>query len=618
MRAEAQAGGEPRSKLGAALAEAQLLPTLDALRRGLCPRELDDPLFMYACELGHPKNFYGRAGLPRMHNAWEMQLLVDEGLLFYLYWLCTRALLEADSHEALASRIEQGFAAIELDDPAATRARTRACYAREIEAFVGQQRAGFGLDEARRFALERALVRAYLRLAVSAPAGVLTLDLFPANTGPNNVSEGLLGLVSANGSADGSTRARRFWSIRAESFTRYYGINLAKQLRRRGLHFGLVVPYANSVRHIAMTRCWPIDGAENIARYVSAAQLARRELLESQARAGGGGEPARAPVLLVSGYSQGGAAVRLFNDALSGLDPSTREYFRRAVPRGYLPRCRTLESLSEGRVRDSWPLQVHSVSIATMGGVDGLAFAERFPRLLAGRALARDQRGGAGVLSRANHHRGVHVAICHDLDPARWIVPGPLVLAHRRLRGDRRNKHNLVRILLRFGGPAKALHGGVWTQGTRRAFANNPAAQALLDDVCARTISSRFVDQAEYYDERCTRAAFPHLVMGALGYPGWAVVAKFAEALEQLERSPSPRPGALLLREPSWRLDILPRELIYDEVVGRAQAFDQRLRSQAQLLLSRLEARSAHERELAEALRERFLQLGVRRHLLEE
>ena len=71
-----------------------------------------------------------------------------------------------------------------------------------------------------------------------------------------------------------------------------------------GPRLGLVIPHANGVQHIALTRCWPIDGAENAARRLEARRRARADF------SAGGGDPGPAPPILGSGYSQGGAAVR--------------------------------------------------------------------------------------------------------------------------------------------------------------------------------------------------------------------------------------------------------------------------------------------------------------------
>ena len=553
-------------------------------------------LWMFTCVRGHPANLYERTGVPRTHSAWEMQLIIDDGLLFALHDHC--AAFVADGDDAALDRL----AALLEGDEAERRARARAHYASAIEPWVarGSRPAAEGPLGAY---FDRVVLEAYIRLAISTPGAVLTFDLFPANTGTDNISEGLKGLVRARWTADGLTGSRRFWSIRAESYTRYYGYNLAKVLApgHGAPRFGLVVPHANGVRHIAMTRCWPIDGAENLARYVSLAQARYRELGESLTPR---------PQILASGYSQGGAVVRLFDDALAGVDVVGREYFRSSIPRGYLRRCRALRAVAEGT---SWPLVVHSSSVATMGGIDGVAFGERFPE------LASDQRGASGVRAHTNRSGGVHLAVCHDFDPARWIVPGPLI----RGRRDRSAaKLGLVRILLKFGGPAKALHGGVWMAGTEHAFTNNPPARALLDEIEAKLVSPRFIDEHRYVDERCCRPAFAHLVVGALGYPGWVVVDKFRAALdEHAKRRPAgaeARARAPLFAESSWACDILPPELVFDEVVGRARAFHEDQQQRAEQLLERLEDELERGSEaLAEALRERLGPPFERAHMLD-
>lgn len=602
---------------------------LEALRHGRKGGPRSSALHLFPCVLGDRRNLYGAMGLPRTHAAWEMQLIADDGLLFFVYdqaLSAVRDAVELDSFEAAIEAL--AASSCELDD-AALRARARAHYAARIEDFVFTfRRASRGAsaligDPEWLLRFERVVIEAYVRVAVARPGAVLTFDLFPASTGDDNVSEGLKGLISASGPRHGSWTARRFWSVRAETYTRFYGVNLAKELSAGGLRFALVVPYANGVRSIAMTRCWPIDGAENIARYVALAQ-ARRLELELARRAQGLEATGKPPRLLVSGYSQGGAAVRLFDQALAGQDVRSRAYFRHSAPRGHVRDSRTLAALAAGHYADSWPLVVHSVSVATMGGVDGVGLGERFPQL---GALARDQRGASGVLARSNGYGGLHMAICHDHDPARWIVPGPLLHAHRRLRPEHRRKLNLVRILLKFGGPAKALHGGVWMAGTELAFAGNPPAQRLLDACSEAMLSTRFVDEADYHDERCVWSAFPHLVVGTLGYPGWAVVAKFDQSLrahaEAAARGELDSPGGArveLLREPSWCCDILPREQAYAEVVGAAERFQLRQHERARRLLARLAhgpaANSREQREFIELLRERLGPPSHRRHLL--
>lgn len=604
--------GSPRARRWRAYLDTRLGP-LRAWARGelsldasWCEAECR-ALWMFTCVRGHRQNLYDRTGVPRTHSAWEMQMIVDDGLLFAIHDHCAAFVFDGD--EGAVSRLATLLAG---PDTAQLRARTRAYYAGAIEPWVARgpwDRRRPALGGAHGAYFDRVIIEAYLRLAVSTPAAVLTLDLFPANTGTDNVAEGLKGLVRARWTADGLAGARRFWSIRAESYTRYYGYNLAKLLARspEGPRFGLVVPHANGVRHIALTRCWPIDGAENIARYVELAQARHRSLARS---------PSPAPRILVSGYSQGGAAVRLFDDALAGVDVVGREYFRESVPRGYVRRCRALAELDALARR--WPLEVYTASVATMGGIDGIGLHERFPEL---DGLSADQRGAAGVRAHANGLGGVHLAICHDLDPARWIVPGPLPKLRRRLSPAQRRKLDLVRTLLKFGGPAKALHGGVWTTGADHAFARNPPARALFEEIEAKLISPRFVDEHRYVDDRCRRAAFAHLVVGALGYPGWVVVDKLRASLAERDArlaAGAPEPGELLLAEPSWACDILPAELVFDEVVGRARAFHEAQHQRALAFIDALERELEDGGEqLLETLRARFGVPFERIHLLD-
>jgi hypothetical protein len=526
-----------------------------------------EALSMFAYTRGHEQNLYTSTGIPRTHNAWEMQLLTDDGLLFMLYERCCDAVRRSASRAELRAAFERLSELLDSSDPAALRQRAREWYASHIADFLCDGRAP--LD--RHF--ECIVLRAYILLAVSCRSSTFTLDLFPAHTGPDNVSEGLKGLVSHGRLAGNRPRVRSFWCSKAESYTRYYGINLAKQLNFNSLRFSLVVPFANGVRHIALTRGWPIDGAENIARYI---EQIRSAWVES-------GHRAHPPKILVSGYSQGGAAVRLFDEALRGGDVIARAHFR-----GYSQKCHALK-----RLRNQTEIPIHTVSIATMGGIDGVGFSERHPQWI---ELAEDQRGAAGVHARANAHGGLHLAICHDFDPARWVLPGSLT--------------NLVGRLLKFGGPELAFHGGAWTRNTESAFEHIPAAKALIDDVSRNMISSRFVDEHRYADDRCTRAAFPHLVVGTLGYPGWVVVEKFVAALTELEAGRTE-----LLHESSWCCDILPEDQPWSEVVARAMIFHRRQQQRASAVVAKLER--SRSSALAEHLRGRFLESGRRRHMLE-
>ncbi|MCA9693808.1 MAG: hypothetical protein KC636_29750 [Myxococcales bacterium] len=566
------------------------------------------PLVLFECSAGHERNLYTPSGIPRMHAGWEMQLLADDGLLFLLYARCHAAIVSTS-----AEQLRVAIAALgeELDarDPAALVERARAFYAAHIDAFVGAAGAR-AIDHegplARSF--ERVVIQAYLRLAMTAPRSIIALDLFPAHTSPGDLDEGLRGLVA------GLTRVRhagtqRFYCYRAESYIRYYGLNMARALDGDALRFSLVVPYANGLGHLALTRCWPIDGAENTARYIDAIDHAWAEY--ERAFAGQGAAP---PRILVTGYSQGGAAVRLMDDAARGVDVRARPYFRRAAPRVYLQRCRALARLIEG----GWPrsaLPLHTVSLATMGGLDGVGLAERFPEA---RGLGADQRGSSGVWARANARGGLHLAICHDLDPVRWVLPGPLTNVHRRvLRGEQ--KLSIGRIMLKFGGPTRALHSGTWTGGTQSAFEGNPQARALLEDTARRILSERFVDEHLYVDERNGRAAFPHVVVGTYGYPGWTVVAKFAEAHAALEaqRGGGRDVPALLLRERSWSYDILPADHDYEALLVAAASFHEPQRRRAEALLRRLaRAPTGDVAALAEALRERYVGEPRRAHLL--
>lgn len=585
--------------------------TLDEAARRRCRVAIHE-LLTFIYEPGHRANLYSRAGIPRTHNGWEMQLLVDGGRLFALYSGC-RALVEGPcpDRQALRASVEQLCARLDSARPEAL----IQAYAAGVEAEL--RRPPARVDELVETYLERVVIEAYLRLAMASPAAILTLDLFPAHTGPENVREGLKGLVTVRAARASHRRARRFCCCRAESYTRYYGLNVAKQLARSGAEqgaeprrFGLVVPHANGVRHITLTRCWPIDGAENAARHVA---LARRLWAELGAR------DSAATQILISGYSQGGAAVRLLDDAIHGQDVLARAYFRRGAPRGYGGRCRMLARVIDGEWREHPGPTIHTLSVATMGGLDGWALSERHPELA---ALAEDQRGAAGVVARSNVHGGVHLAICHDYDPARWILPAPLLdLARARARHRRPRRLSIVRVLLAFGGPNLTLHGGTWSAGTKQAFRGNAPAEALLDEIHAGIVSELFIDERDYFDERCARAAFPQLVVGTHGYPGWIVVEYFARALEAARADARADAGAELFHEGSWRYDILPSDQRYAQIVGAAARFDQRQRRRALALLAALESgqgRGARSGDLLSSLRRRFAEPGRRRHVLRD
>ncbi|GEM_PF-6700867 len=595
-----------------------------------------DELFMFVNVAGHPNNLYSCAGLPRLHNAWEMQLLADGGLLFYLYARCVEALRGTGDHGTgdhgePSRQLEALFTELVTLPPRALIAQTRRYYAAHIVEFLGpgqpsKLRAG-GLSA---LFFESLIIQAYMRLAICRERSVFTLDLFPAHTGPDNVVQGLKGLLKTQTTSPRS--ARKFYCCRAESYTRNYGRNLAKILdysgARGGLTFSLVVPHANSVRHIVVTCCWPIDGAENIARYVDRLLTNREQHHRALGPAGPTGPTAplhpagptgdHSPQILVCGYSQGGAAVRLFNDALSGVDVTARAHFRKQAPRIYKTQARMLTAIMSGAWAERHASPIYTVSVAPMGGNDGVGFAERLPSL--GSELADDQRGASGVRSRANTYGGLHLSICHDYDPARWVVPGPLTNIHRRwAHGER--KRGLVRILLAFGGPARIFHGGVWTSRTEQAFTRNPAAMALFNDVKHGMLSEVFVDQARYFDPRCNRDAFPHIVMGTFGYPGWVVVTKFAAALQELRELPDQSPDRsstdagrrLLLNESSWNCDILPADHPYEQIVATAARFHDRQRRRALAILARVEAATA----IADTLRDRYAAPTRRVNLVE-
>ena len=611
-----------------------LAPQLAAVRRawGCRPEAPLDPVVDRSCRLalhelftfiyapGHPANNYTRAGIPRTHNAWEMQLLIDGGLLFALYIDCLEIVEARGDDDDLRARVGELCARFDTSQPEALRRELAERYAAEIEGAL--QRRPPAVHPLVQTYLERVVIEAYIRLAMATPAAVLTFDLFPAHTGPENVREGLKGLVTVRLARASHDRARRFYCCRAESYTRCYGLNVAKELARAKspgeqsagapLRFSLVVPHANGVRHITLTRCWPVDGAENAARYVA---LARRVWRERERELGPrSGE--LGPRVLVSGYSQGGAAVRIFDDAVRGVDVLARPYFAGGAPRGYAARCRELSRVAAGEWRSQPGPALYTLSVATMGGIDGRSLSEQseLPE------LAEDQRGASGVRARANPHGGLHLAICHDYDPARWILPAPLFNLDRRLR-RRERRLSIVRILLKFGGPNLAFHGGTWSAGTRQIFRDNPRAQALLDDVQADLASPAFVDEHRYFDDRCERAAFPHLVVGTHGYPGWMVVEYFARALAELSDRAGEQAGeqAELLHEGSWRYDILPPDQRYEDIVAVAARFHERQRRRGLALLAELESgrrRSAIRDELIELLRRRFSEPGVRRHLL--
>jgi hypothetical protein len=537
-------------------------------------------LFMFVCDPGDPHNHYSRTGIPRTHAGWEMQLIVDDGLLYYVYERCCAALRDCRDEASregpglwaercrrdeasregpglwaercrrdeasLRAAVAQLHGWLDAEDPEHLRARLRSHYAATIVEFVAHQRRfePHGRELLTAY-FECLIIHAYLRLAAAAPGSTIGFDLFPAHTGPDNVTQGLRGLI--NFGEVSHRGARRFYCCRAETYTRYYGRNLARALAdQAALRFGLVVPHANCVRHIAMTRCWPIDGAENIARHVERVSSTWAEYVVAH------GPRERPPTILVCGYSQGGAAVRLFDDALAGIDVLGHPYFRASAPRWYAPRCRVLARLIASAGSRAWAGRtgptLHTVSIATMGGIDGAAVAK-----------LDGARGVTGVLAHANSRGGLHLGICHDHDPARFIVPGPL----RPNAGAR----SIVRVLLEFGGPAQVLHGGTWTAGAHQAFAEVPSAMALIDEVDRLRVSERFVDESAYFDERCAGQAFTHMVVGTYGYPGWTVVETFTRALARLGA-----PERELLREPSWAYDILPRAHDYVAIAGSRAA----------------------------------------------
>ncbi|MCA9699022.1 MAG: hypothetical protein KC431_15970 [Myxococcales bacterium] len=530
---------------------------------------------MFAYQEAHPANLYGCSGIPQTHAGWEMQLLVDGGLLFMLYARALAALEQPESCERMCMSLCRDFdrSADELLQ------MSRAHHSDHIATFVAQaRRPPPGFDEL--------IIATYLRLGASSPGAVFTLDLFPAHTGPENVRAGLAGLLTQRG-------ARKFHCRRAETYVRYYGINVAKALG--GPRLGLVVPFANGVQHITLTRCWPVDGAENAARMIAAFDSARGAWLEA-----GGDREGTSPRLLICGYSQGGAAVRLLADAMLGVDVLAREHFSQAVPRAYLPRARALRRWIEGRVdRGDDPTPIHTVSVATMGGLDGVGLCDRLSEWP---TLAEDRRGAAGVRSRVNGQGGVHLAICHDLDPARWVVPGPV--------------DKLAGCLLQFAGPNLVFHGGTWTADSERAFSAVPEAMVLIEDVQRTMLSPRFVDEGRYFDPRCARAAFPHLVVGTYGYPGWKVVEAFVAALGILECSEAVPAGTALTHEASWAYDILPPEHDYAATVAEAQRFHRTQRRRARGLLAGLGTDNPARAALEAALREHCLEPLARRPLL--
>ncbi len=122
--------------------------------------------------------------------------------------------------------------------------------------------------------------------------------------------------------------------------------------------------------------------------------------------------------------------------------------------------------------------------------------------------------------------------------------------------------------------------------------------------------------QPEYFDDRCAREAFAHLVVGTHGYPGWVVVGKFGLALRARARLGEPAPRTELLREPSWSVDILPEDQGYEAIVGAARRFDEQQRRRAARVLRRREAELEAEAEAL--LRERLAAPSERAHLLRE
>ncbi|MCE7996281.1 MAG: hypothetical protein HEP71_30160 [Roseivirga sp.] len=458
------------------------------------PKDAPDPLkakvenhFFHRLS-GRKGNLYTNWGIPQTHNAWDMQYLLDDGRLFYLY-ACAKKYFEflnvgfdkfqfgIFSQDMLMPIAETAFADLDIF--------YKQQYKKYIESKIPEPEYNKYLWEC----VQYEIIQAYIQWACKIDKAYLTLDLFPTSV--------------ADAAGDAKDKHQRFSTSGYESYSRVYTVKLCQLLQQKdasGFTFSLVVPYTNTVPNINRTNALPMDGVENTVHYLQ--DICVRH------------EGIGLKNVYVMGYSQAGAVVKLLNDFLCKPYILTRykDYLYNTVARDLLTAQKTYPYITKGVNMLKSRLSVNTISLAPMGGLT---------------VCSTTKEVKTGCLTKFNNVNGRHLSICHALDPVKVVIP--------KKEGYVNYAHFYANLIHFKKSEAGLLHGLLLSsipKGSQQTFAealtgnNLNHLNTLLTDVAfvvnKLNYHNKFLEETGEISE-LKKTSFELAHLGIFGYPMYEV-----------------------------------------------------------------------------------------------